>query len=138
MPEKRATVRAVAIIVRDQQVLTVRRTVPTGTYHVLPGGGVLPGESIEEACRREAQEETGLTVRVRRKVMSITNRGRLEHYFFVEAAAGEARLGGPEAARNIATNRYELVWVDAAHLETIGLVPDEALGACRELLCRTA
>ena len=34
----------------------------------LPGGGVDPGESVEETIFREVQEETGLTVRVVRLV----------------------------------------------------------------------
>ena len=51
---------------RREQVLLTRRT-DNGLW-CLPGGGMDPGESAEEACIREALEETGLQVRVTKLV----------------------------------------------------------------------
>ncbi|MBD0270153.1 MAG: NUDIX domain-containing protein [Cyanobacteria bacterium Co-bin8] len=47
-----------------EKVLLTRRT-DNGRW-CLPGGRMDPGESIEEACCREALEETGLQVTVKR------------------------------------------------------------------------
>ncbi|MBX3010921.1 MAG: NUDIX domain-containing protein [Caldilineaceae bacterium] len=53
-----------AIILDEQgeKVLLTRRA-DNGDW-CLPGGGMEAGESVEEACRREVCEETGLTVEV--------------------------------------------------------------------------
>ncbi len=49
-----------------EKILLTKRT-DNGRW-CLPGGGMDPGESVEEACVREAYEETGLHVRVKRLV----------------------------------------------------------------------
>ena len=55
-----------AVIFDDagEKVLLTKRS-DNGLW-CLPGGGVDPGESVEETIVREVQEETGLTVRVLR------------------------------------------------------------------------
>jgi len=46
-------------------VLHTKAFYPTGAYRLL-SGGVQPGEDLQEAVRREAQEETGLDVTIER------------------------------------------------------------------------
>lgn len=51
-------------VTRDGKVLLVRREPNDfmGGSYELPGGGIDSGESFDQAVRREAMEETGLTV----------------------------------------------------------------------------
>jgi 8-oxo-dGTP diphosphatase len=59
--------RVAAVIVRDDRVLMVRERGPDADgrhlgqeYWTLPGGGIQPGETPDQAVRREVLEEVGL------------------------------------------------------------------------------
>jgi mutator protein MutT len=54
-----------AVITRNNEVLMVRQYVQRGDIvWNFPGGGIEEGETPEEACLREVEEETGFKVRV--------------------------------------------------------------------------
>ena len=55
------TVGVHCVILCDDQVLLIRNTYGRGRWTV-PGGGLKPGETPEEAVRREVAEEVGLTL----------------------------------------------------------------------------
>ena len=56
--------RAVAVVRQGNQVLVIKRYYDGRDYAVLPGGGVEPGESFEEAAIRELWEESTLHARI--------------------------------------------------------------------------
>jgi 8-oxo-dGTP diphosphatase len=59
-------VRVAAVIVLDGHLVLVRHRKNENSYHLLPGGGVEAGETLEAALVREVAEETGLEVSVSR------------------------------------------------------------------------
>jgi 8-oxo-dGTP diphosphatase len=61
---KQAVIGAIFSPCKQQIVLIKRRDVPVW---VLPGGGIEPHESVQQACIREVLEETNLTVRISKK-----------------------------------------------------------------------
>lgn len=53
-----------AVIIRDEQLLVLRRQGVQGEFYVLPGGGQHHGESIHETLKREVFEEVSLRVEI--------------------------------------------------------------------------
>lgn len=55
---------AAAIITHERKVLAAQRSYGMEGKWEFPGGKIEPGETAEEACRRECAEELGLTLGV--------------------------------------------------------------------------
>ncbi|BBH65462.1 hypothetical protein ACTI_21470 [Actinoplanes sp. OR16] len=84
------------MIVREGRVLMVHersRRSGGGEWWTLPGGGLRPGESAEEAVRREVFEETGLVVSDARYVLEMPYPTGMTSVFTVTVADGEPRVG---------------------------------------------
>lgn len=62
------------IIIKDGQILLVSERNSEGKKcYMLPGGGMEFGETFEDSVEREVKEETGLTVKARKHVITKTN-----------------------------------------------------------------
>jgi ADP-ribose pyrophosphatase YjhB (NUDIX family) len=94
-----------AAIIRDGRVLIVRRAAtPMLGLYTLPGGVVEAGETLDEAVRREIEEETALKIEPvalagYRDAIFRDKENRVERHFVIMAFAarllsGEVRLNG--------------------------------------------
>jgi 8-oxo-dGTP pyrophosphatase MutT (NUDIX family) len=126
--------RAVAVVVRNHQVLVVGRCRDGVSYAVLPGGGIEAGETAETAVARELQEETGLAGRIADLLWVRDDGGRRATYFWVDDVGGTPVLGGPERERSSSDNQYVLRWVGVEDLADLDLRPTEVAPLIRELL----
>ena len=91
-------------------VLIERRNPPAG--HALPGGFVDVGETVEDAARREALEETGLEVELRSLLGVYSDpsrdvRGHTVSVVYVAESRGEPQAGD-DAAQVIVTGLDDL------------------------------
>lgn len=125
---KRPSVRG--IILRDGKIAMMHSQ--KYNYYKLPGGGIEPGESLEETLIREVREESGLivipdTIKEFGYVRRI-EKGRYEdifiqdnYYFICEA---EARVVEQELDAYEAEERFVLELVPIEHAITVNTTAD--------------
>ena len=117
--------RATGILHRDGAVLLMYRRKQGREYYVVPGGGIEDGETPEQACRREFEEETGLAVSDIQPLTVLDTSYNVEHVFLVVSKDTELRIRGPEENRQSAENVYRLEWVPLDKIPSLELVPEE-------------
>lgn len=88
------TVDVVITDVEGRILLMERGTEPFKGSWVLPGGVVEPGETVEQAAMREAQEETGLVLRIEGLIGVYSQPGRDPRGAFVSVAFHATIAGG--------------------------------------------
>lgn len=84
-------VRAGAICIDESDRVVLNQGDDGGPFYELPGGGVEPGETVEEAVVRELEEEAGIHVRIERELARVWKDGREEHYFLVRPEGRSSR-----------------------------------------------
>ncbi|HWI51163.1 MAG TPA: NUDIX domain-containing protein [Symbiobacteriaceae bacterium] len=107
---------AVCYIVVDGRILLMQAPW-AGNRWGLIGGKIEPGETPDQAVKREVLEETGLTLTAYRSVGHVildegNNRGTSLHLFVATAVVGELR----------ASDEGEPVWVGLAQAEQLPMI----------------
>lgn len=116
--------RAVLVFIKEGKILLMYRFKNGEEYYVFPGGGVEDNETIEQAAIREAKEETGLTVTLKKKLWEYENGGRTDNFYLVDTFTGDLKVGGPEETRQSESNVYHLEWVPLDKVEALNLFPE--------------
>lgn len=117
-----------AFISHKGKVLLIRESEKyvNGTYkgkYDLPGGRIVPGETLENALKREVLEETGLDVKVGREVFACEWRKETSPeptqvvcVFFESTTEKEiVKLG---------TDHDHFIWIDAQHYRNYPIIPN--------------
>lgn len=90
-------IRAGIVLIQDGKVALIERHRAGLDYFVFPGGGVDEGETPEQAAIREAMEELGIEVAIKRKLTEIRLGWRSRQiYYLVEQTGGEFGTGSGE------------------------------------------
>ena len=89
--------RAGIVLIENNKVALIERHRAGLDYFVFPGGGADEGESPEQGAIREAMEELGVQVAIKRKIAEIHFGRTSRHiYFLVERVSGEFGTGTGE------------------------------------------
>lgn len=122
----------VSAVIFDEQrrILFMKRT--RGDYWSLPGGRMDIGESAQDCCVRETEEETGLETRIARLISVNTNPGSVVHYpdgnvhqsfvlcFEAEVTGGELKSGHESEGFR---------WCNREEMDELKLIPDSRFNA---------
>ncbi|MGB4967678.1 MAG: NUDIX hydrolase [Candidatus Saccharimonadales bacterium] len=116
-----------AIVTRGDDMLVMKRNKFGSEYYTLIGGAVEMGESLEDALRRELQEEAGVAVgRVRLVYVEDAGEPYGEQFVYLcEYESGEGVLSpeSEEAQINkLGQNTYEPEWLPLETLTQINFV----------------
>jgi 8-oxo-dGTP pyrophosphatase MutT (NUDIX family) len=104
-PRVRLTARILVLNERDQLLLFEYQEADGRRFWVTPGGGLEPGETFEEAAKRELLEETGLELEhvgnpvwERRKILNFTDERVMfdERHFVVRVRGAEVSGENPD------------------------------------------
>ncbi len=117
---------AVVLLTHGRVALIGRRRPGEDPFFVFPGGKAEPGETPAGAAVREAHEELGVHVRLRRLLAVEAYRGSARHYFLADIVGGVFGTGaGPEmsSAADSGRGSYTPVWLPAERLAALPVYP---------------
>jgi mutator protein MutT len=120
--KKKPKENAIAVIVdNDNKILLLKRADEPGTWmpnkYAFVGGGIEKGETPEEACKREIQEETKLDIDKFIKSFSIQKHESSIEYVFVCRYTGEPT----DVELNDENTNYG--WFSISEIEYLDIVP---------------
>jgi len=115
-----------AVIIDDQQCVALLH-VTTANYYKLPGGGIEPNETIEEALHRECWEETGSKIEIIQEIGSVTEYRKMYEltqisYCYLAKVIGEK--GIPEFTPDEQQDGFEIVWL--SYDQALKVISDDA------------
>jgi ADP-ribose pyrophosphatase YjhB (NUDIX family) len=111
-----------AIILSDNNLLTLKYNYNGNLLYAIPGGNLEFGEKLEEALERELQEEIGLVIEVQNLLFLAEvhqqNKDTLHCVFNTKIVSGIPQLNPKE------TTALEICWIPIETIEDYNLYPN--------------
>ena len=126
-----------SIVLKDNNILLIKRFKMGQEYYTLPGGGVKPGEAYSDAALRETREETSLVI-INPRLVFVEDTGSpfgQQNIFLCDYVSGEPHLpaDSEEAFWTVeGKNTYEPLWFEFSKLQNIAFVSP----LLRQALCQ--
>lgn len=117
--------RSAIVLLKENTVALIERHRQGRHYFTFPGGHVEAGETPEQAALREAEEELGLRVAIKRLLAIVWWQGFPQYYYLVEASSGIFGTGrGEEVLRpHPEKGSYTPVWMPVEELVRQPVLP---------------
>ena len=112
------------ILLKDDEVLLIKRVKNDRTYYVFPGGKAEVGETPEMTAMREAYEELGVQVELGDCFETVRFSEVQQYYFFATIVGGELGTGQAEEFTT-GEGTYELEWLPVEELNKYPIIPVE-------------
>ena len=122
-------VRAAVLIIKNNQLAVIKRIRQNKIYYAIPGGGLNEAEYTRDAAIREALEELGVLVTIKRltAIVERVEQGKLSHIqFYYEATIRSGSFGsgtGEEYSRPEKRGTYTPTWLAIDKLYHYDLYP---------------
>jgi len=105
--------RVAAIIIKEDKILLVQHEKNDRKYWLIPGGGVEFGETLEEAAKRELQEECSLDIElgdlifISETIPPDNHRHVINYYFEAKISGGDMKVNPDKVLRDAQWQRIE-------------------------------
>ena len=96
-------------------------------YYVIPGGGVIEGETLEESVIRELKEEFSVDVKIKEYLGKDEVEDSIANFFSLEIINGTPKLGGEELQRCSEKNYYEIRKILIDDLDKIDIMSKDMI-----------
>lgn len=116
--------RGSAILIENNKVVLIKRTINGQVYYVFPGGGIEKGERPEKTTIREVMEELGVRIRIDSCFDQVPYNGT-QYYFLASIIDGTFGTGTGDEFKERARGHYEPIWIDIASLASMDVRPKE-------------
>lgn len=122
--EKR--MRARAIIIKNNQLVSMYRENNGKIFYTFPGGGAEGNETEQECVTREVFEEFGINIKPINKLYTYENNLSIEHFYLCEWISGKFGSGTGEEYEKEQTNGiYKPTMIDIEDIPNLPLMPPE-------------